>query len=84
MPTLIRALLFPGLPILLVALFPLARPAAQGGAQPEIAAVRPAQLIGIPRDSYTSVATHAPLQYLRASATATFIVTYAGFTPQAE
>ena len=84
MPRLLRPLLFPGLPVLLVALFPLARPAAQGGAQPEILAITPAQLIAIPRDSYTRVAPPVPLYALSANATATFTVNYTGFSPQAQ
>ena len=72
MSRLLRALLFPGLPILLVGLFPLARPAAQAGSQPDIAPVEPVQLIALPQDSYTRVGPPAPLHSLRANATAAF------------
>ena len=84
MPMLIRALLVTGLPILLFWLVPPARPAAQAGPQVEIAEARQVQLIGIPQDSLTSVAPPAPLHHLQANATATFVVTYTGFTPQAQ
>ena len=52
--------------------------------QADVRAVVPTPIIGILRDSNTRVAPPLALQSLHAEATATFVVNYTGFTPQAQ
>ena len=55
-----------------------------GSPQADVRAVVPTPIIGILRDSNTRVAPPLALQSLHAEATATFVVNYTGFTPQAQ
>jgi hypothetical protein len=52
--------------------------------QMEIRHIRPVDLIGIPYDSNTSVRASDTPELIRADITATFAVTYSGFTPEAQ